>query len=117
MNPTSAEPRVELARLYQESGDRQSAEVYLQQALQIDANNSRAWAAIGKLREDAGHYSEALANYQKAYRLNPMQTATYQRIAELQSRGVYAAPAVSPLPGAAPTGTRMVNAPGPMRRF
>jgi tetratricopeptide (TPR) repeat protein len=117
MSPTSAEPQVELARLYQESGDRQSAEVYLQQALQIDPNNARAWTAMGKLREDAGQYSEALANYQKAHQINPTQTGAYQRIADLQSRGVYASPILGPLPAGAPSGTRMVNAPGPMRRF
>lgn len=117
-NPTSAEPRVELARLYQESGDKQSADTYLQQALQIDPNNARAWAAVGKLREDAGEYSSALANYQRAYQLSPAtQTGTYQRIADLQSRGVGAAPVLGPLPPGSPGGTRMVNAPGPMRRF
>jgi tetratricopeptide (TPR) repeat protein len=117
MSPTSAEPRVELARLYQEHGDRQSAEIYLQQALQIDPNNSRAWGAIGKLREEAGQLSEALANYQKSYQLNPTQTGAYHKIAELQGRGVHAAPIAGPVQTGAPTGTRVVNAPGPMRRF
>jgi len=116
-NPTSAEPKVELARLYQESGDRRSAEEFLQQALQVDPNNARAWAAVGKLREDAGDHSAALANYQRAYQLNPAQTGTYQRIADLSSRGVSPTPVLAPLPAGSPAGTRMVNAPGPMRRF
>ena len=117
-NPTAANPRIELARLYQLAGDKNSAEQLLQQAMQIDPNNAQAWAAVGKLREDAGEYSAALANYQRAYQLNPgTQVATQQKIAELQTRGVNASPLTAPPPSAVQTGPRLVNAPGPMRRF
>lgn len=117
-NPSSANPRIELARLYQLSGDKNSAEQLLQQAMQIDPNNAQAWAVIGKLREDSGDYSAALANYQRAYQLNPTaQVATQQKIAELQTRGVNPSPLGMPLPTGIQGGPRMVNAPGPMRRF
>lgn len=117
-NPAAASPRIELARLYQLSGDKNSAEQLIQQATQIEPNNSQAWAVIGKLREDSGDYSAALANYQRAFQLSPTtQVATQQKIAELQSRGVNASPLGTPLPANAQTAPRMVNAPGPMRRF
>ncbi len=116
-NPTSAEPRIELARLYQESGDKRSADDLLSQALQIDPNSARAYAAIGSLREQSGEYSTALANYQRAYSINPTLVATQQKITELQQRGVNASPLGLPIaPSAAPT-PKLVNAPGPMRRF
>jgi tetratricopeptide (TPR) repeat protein len=117
-NPTSAAPRVELAQLYQQAGDKATAEQLLTQAVQIDPNNPRAFAAIGKLRQDAGSYSEALAYYQRAYQMSPTtQVAALQQIQDLQSRGVNAAPIAAPLPTGIQTGPRMVNAPGPMRRF
>jgi tetratricopeptide (TPR) repeat protein len=121
-NPRSANPQIELARLYQVSGDKASAEQLMTQAMQIDPNNAQAWAVIGKLREDSGDYSAALANYQRAYQLNPTtQVATRDKIIELQSRGVNASPLGTPLgtplPAAVQSAPRMVNAPGPMRRF
>lgn len=117
-NPNSANPRIELARLYQLSGDKNSAEQLLTQAMQTDPNNPQAWSAIAKLREDSGDYSAALANYQRAFQLNPTtQVAAREKIVELQSRGVNAPTLGTPLPANVPSGTRMVNAPGPMRRF
>lgn len=118
-NPAAANPRIELARLYQQSGDKNSAEQLLAQAMQTDPNNPNAWTAIAKLREDSGDYSAALASYQRAVQLNPTtQVAAREKIVELQSRGVNAAtPLGTPLPANAQASPRMVNAPGPMRRF
>lgn len=112
-SPNVADARIELARFYQEHGDRASAEQYLQQALQLDQNNARAWAAVGKLRDEAADYSQALANYQRAYQLNPNQPQIAERVAVLQKSGYYAPPIIAP----APSGTRVVDATGPMRRF
>ena len=47
-NPRSSDARVELARLYEEYGDTNSAEGILQVALQTDVNNPRALAALGR---------------------------------------------------------------------
>jgi Tfp pilus assembly protein PilF len=117
-NPTSADPRIELARLYQLGGDTNSAEQLIQQAMQVDPNNARAFAVIGKLREDRGDYSAAMANYQRAFQLSPTtQVATRDKIVELQSRGVNASPLATPAPNSPSSAPRMVNAPGPMRRF
>lgn len=117
-NPASSQPRIELARLYQLSGDKSSADQLLQQAVQMDPNNAQAWAMVGQLREDSGDYSAALANYQRAYQLSPTtQVAMQPKIASLQTRGVNPTPLGTPLPTGIQSGPRMVNAPGPMRRF
>ena len=42
-SPSSPEPKVELARLFQEFGDKKGAEANLQAALAIDPENARAW--------------------------------------------------------------------------
>lgn len=117
-NPNSPNPRIELARLYQLSGDKNSAEQLLAQAMQIDPNNASTWTGIARLREESGDYSAAMASYQRAVQLNPTtQVAARDKLLELQSRGVNPSPLGAPLPAGLDTSPRMVNAPGPMRRF
>jgi Tfp pilus assembly protein PilF len=82
-NPLSAEPRVELARLYEEAGEPQIALKYLEDAVQQDANNSRAWLALARLRETSGDLPQALQNYQRALALNSAQPMIAERIAAL----------------------------------
>ena len=81
----SAEPRIELARLHEDFGDRESAIQHLTDALNIDGRNARAWAALGHLREQRGEYAQALADYQRSYGLNQNQPGIGGRIAALQS--------------------------------
>lgn len=85
-SPRLADPRIELARLYEEFGDGETARQYLTQALDVDSTSSRAWAALGRLREDEGRLAQALTNYQHAYNLNRYQPGVAQRIASLQQR-------------------------------
>lgn len=102
----SAEPRIELARLYEEFNDSESAAQHLTDALQIDATNARAWTAMGQLREKRGELAQALANYQQAQRLNTNQQTLSARIAALQQNlNARNAPQSPP--------TQMVNAPSP----
>lgn len=82
-SPQNADARVELARLYEEFGDAKTAELQLQQAIQLDQTNKRAWAAMGYLRESNGDLSQALANYQRAYALNGYDPTIANRIAAL----------------------------------
>ena len=82
-NPTSAEARIELARLYEEFGDLETAKVQLNQAIVADQNSARAWAALGRLREKTGDYQQALANSQRSWSLNSLQTGIAERIASL----------------------------------
>lgn len=107
--PKVAEARVELARLYEEYNDKETAQLQLNQALQVDPNNHRAWTALGRLREEAGDYQQALANYQRSYSLNRLQPVLVDRIAAL-NRQLAAVPGSSPTP---PGGARMVNTPPP----
>ena len=82
-NPTYAEPRIELARLYEEANDPTTALKYLEDAVQKDANNSRAWLALGSLREQSGDYVQAAQNYQRSLQINNQQPLVAERVAAL----------------------------------
>lgn len=85
-NPGIADPRIELGRLYQEYGQTQLAEQYLDEALALNPSDSRAWAARGKMRESAGDLNQALQNYQQSLAINSLQPDLYQRVASLNVR-------------------------------
>lgn len=99
--PTSADARIELARLCDESGHKPLAENLVLQALSVEPNNARALTALGKLREEAGRHAEALAAYQKSYATDDRQSELPTRIAALQT--VLPSPAWSSGPGWQPT--------------
>lgn len=98
-SPQSADARIELARLYEEYGDLRTAELQLQQALQLDVNNPRVHASLGSVKEKTGDLQQALANYQRSYTLNTFQPGVPERIASLQQR-VGSAPASNLAPAA-----------------
>jgi tetratricopeptide (TPR) repeat protein len=79
-----ADPRIELARLYEEFGDQDSATRHLTDALDAEPHNARAWTALANLREKRGELAQALSNYQHAYNLNRLQPGVAHRIAQLQ---------------------------------
>ena len=81
--PADVDPRVELARLYHESGDLETAKHHLNQALTVDQSDHRPWAALGRIREQQQEFEQALANYQRSYNLNQFQPGVAQRIAAL----------------------------------
>lgn len=83
--PNSAEPKIELARLSEEFGDRAAATQHLADALLCDANNSRALAALGRIREQSGDYAQAMANYQQSLTADRFQQDVAARLAALQS--------------------------------
>jgi tetratricopeptide (TPR) repeat protein len=101
-NPTLAAPKIELARLNEESGNKVAAQQLLIEAVNVDPGNARALAALGKLREDAGETVQALANYQRALQIDPTQTQLATRVATL----------TTPVAPVVPAGTRVVTAPG-----
>jgi len=82
-NPQFAEPRIELARLYEEANDPGTALKYLEDAVQKDANNSRAWLALARLREQSGDLQQALQNYQRSLAINNLQPMAAERVAAL----------------------------------
>ena len=84
--PNSAQPTIELARLYQEYGDNLRATDLLADALRIDGGNVRALKAMGHVREVQGQTELALDNYLRVLQLEPQQAEVAQRVASLQSR-------------------------------
>jgi Tfp pilus assembly protein PilF len=85
-NPQSAEPLIELARLYQEFGDRNQAAQLLSDALLRDGQNPRALTALATIREMEGQYQLALQNYYRAYLANAQQPGIAAKIAQLQNQ-------------------------------
>ncbi len=83
--PDSPDPKIELARLYEESGDRNKAKQLLADALLADAANARALAALGRIREQEGDAAQALNNYQQSLWANRFQPEVAARVAGLQS--------------------------------
>jgi tetratricopeptide (TPR) repeat protein len=118
--PTSPGAKIELARLCQEFGDRNAAKEHLVDALSLQPDNARALAALGKIREDSGDTSQALANYQRSYWYDSRQPQIASRISALQTS---LNPTITPLGPAAPLTptvqseqTQMVNRdPAPLR--
>ncbi len=102
-NPSAAEPKIELARLYEESGNAVAAKNQLIDAVNVEPTNARALAALGKIREDSGETQQALANYRRSLQLNPNQPLLASRITALSTPQV---PVVTP-----PGGTRVVSTP------
>lgn len=84
--PTTTEPFVELARLYQEYGDNRRATDLLTDALKIDSNNVRVLKAMGHVREIQGQTHLALDNYLRVLQLDNQQTSVAQRVASLRSQ-------------------------------
>lgn len=103
-NPSSADARVELARLHFELGDQETAKRQLDEALALDPGNPRVWSARGFMREREGDPIQALANYQRSYQMDSFQPGVAARIASLrQSTNSLLAPPAS-------GDTRTVNA-------
>jgi tetratricopeptide (TPR) repeat protein len=109
-SPTSAEPKIELARLHQDLGDRATAARKLEEAVSIEPYNARALTALGHLRESSGDIAQALANYQRSLAVNQQQPQVAARVAALQ--GVASQPATSP-----PGDTRVVDQPQRSSRY
>ena len=101
-SPQLPNPRIELARLLEETNNLPQAQTRLVEALTIDPNNSRALTALGRLREVSGDPAQALANYQRSLQINRFQPAIEARVASL--RAITATPIVTP-----PNGTRTVQ--------
>jgi len=96
-NPVSAEPKLELARLYQEFAQismiqgrtevaqqcRDAAERLLQQVLTSEPTHYRALRALGFLKEQRGDIAGAVFDYQRSLQANPQQRDLENRIATL----------------------------------
>ncbi len=83
-SPALPDPKIELARLHQEYGDKEAAKTQLLEALTVDPNNSRALAALGKIHEETGNLAQALSDYQRSLMYNHQQPDVAARVAVLQ---------------------------------
>lgn len=83
--PGDPTPRIELARLCEEHGDRLQAENHLVDALAIDPNNTRALVALGQLRESSGNSEQAFANYSRALAIDGRQPMVAARVASMSA--------------------------------
>jgi tetratricopeptide (TPR) repeat protein len=102
-SPTLAGPRIEIARLLEEQGDRTAAKDRLIEALAIDPYDARALAALGRLHEQLGNPTQALADYERSMWQDRFQPEVAARVAALRST-------LSPSTVAtAPAGTRTVQ--------
>ena len=110
-SPHLADPRIELARMLEETSRTQEATTQLVEALSIDPNNSRALTALGQLRERNGNMAQAIANYQRSLSINRFQPEIEARVAALQAAGN--APTTIP----SPTETRTVRGSQPSVRY
>jgi tetratricopeptide (TPR) repeat protein len=84
--PTSTEPVVELAKLYQEYGDNSRAADLLVDALKINPNDVQVLAAMGSIREAQGQSSLALDSYSRALQIKPKQPQIAAKAARLQNQ-------------------------------
>ena len=109
--PDSADAKIELARLYDEFGEPETAKDRLLEALAIDHQNSRALAALGSIREQSGEYAQALSNYRQSLAYDSFQQGVAARVAALQP-ATNASPTLTSPPGP----TRMVNTAPPTMR-
>jgi tetratricopeptide (TPR) repeat protein len=109
-SPLNPEAKIELARLFDETGDKKAAKAHLLEALERDPYNARALAALGKIHEELGDREQALAVYQRSLWHNQTQPEVAARIASLQS-ALGPQPVITP-----PGGTRTVGAPGAVYR-
>ena len=106
-SPSLAEPRVELARLYEEFGNKEAAANNLAEAVRLNPRDARHWAAMGKVREEMGDNVQAFTDYQQSLAINPNQPDVAARANALQT-----ALAHQPLVLPAPPGTPPAAVPG-----
>lgn len=85
-HPQSAEPLIEIARLYQEFGDNRRATDFLSDALRMDSKNVRALKALGHVREVQGQLHLAMENYNRALALDNTQFDCAQRLQDITTR-------------------------------
>jgi tetratricopeptide (TPR) repeat protein len=113
--PKVADAKVELARLSEEYGDKNTAREHLIEALAIQNDNSRALAALAKLQDESGNYQQALTNYERSLAANNRQPQVAARVAALQTG---ASPANNTTPTlASASSTQMIASPGTAKRY
>lgn len=91
-NATSAAPKIELARLSEELGNRDAAKNYLVDALAVNPYDARALAALGRIHEETGNTAQALADYERSLWHDRSQPEVAARVSTLRATMGAAAP-------------------------
>lgn len=73
----------EIGQIYLESGNNQTASVYLHDAIKADPSYSIAWEALGVCSERMGYSDEAAGYYRRAIDLEPDVDEYWLRLADL----------------------------------
>lgn len=94
-SPMLADPKIELARMWQEFGDQENAKQQLLSALSLDPYNARGLAALGNLHEQTGDAAQALANYERSISNGQINPQLASRAASLRAALNGTAPATS----------------------
>jgi len=110
-SPSSPNPKIEMARLLEELGETDKAKERLEEALSIEPDNARALAALGRLREQSGQHTQALANYDRSLQSNQFQPHVASRATALRAAVGGRSPATST------RATRLVNRPPSSVRY
>ena len=79
-------------------------------AIGAEPNNSRALAALGRMREQSGDISQAVVDYQRSLQRDPFNTQVASRVAALTAAG-RTNMQITP-----PGGSRVVTTPDSTRR-
>ncbi len=105
-SPYLADARIELARVYEEYGDIATAKIHLQEAINLDQTNARAWSAMAHVREREKDYAQALANYQRAYSLQstPQVAERIAALTQALNTGTAPSPSTRTVQSDAPAG-------------
>lgn len=114
LNPGSPDACVEMARLLHENGDIPAAKGQLTEALARDPYNSRALTSLGRIRDEAGEYAQALEDYRRSLAVNHLQPQVRDRVATLQATFGLSQQIDPTLPQ---DETRVVQQPGAMVRY
>ena len=110
--PNVADAKIELARLSEEAGDKNTAKEHLIEALAAQKDNPRALTALAKLQDDSGNFQQALTNYQRSLTADSRQPQVAARVAALQT-GVTPAALTVPNGG----GAQMTENPATAKRY
>lgn len=86
LDGTSAEARLELARLRLDQGNASDAETHASAAVKLDPSNGSAWNVLGRSALERSHWQRAELALRKAVELEPTQAVLHNNLGLLYVR-------------------------------
>ena len=86
LNPASVLPLIAIAEVHMKSGDIVRARAGLDKARKVEARSYDVHTLEGKILEREGRFSEALASYEAAAALNPVNPRAHAQLATVAAR-------------------------------